>query len=80
MQKTMTVGEIRRAIFDRQEGLCARCGEIITFKTMHMHEIIHRGQGGEISLENSQGLCYSCHLGPRGKHPEKQLKFSKGAK
>jgi len=72
----MTVKEIRLAIWRRQEGTCLRCANLITTKTMHMHERVHRGRGGKISLENSIGLCYECHLGARGVHPEKQLRFT----
>lgn len=73
----MTTGQIRRAIWERQGGTCVRCPTIITWKSLHMHERVHRGRGGEISLENSEGLCYECHLGVRGVHPEKQLNFRK---
>ena len=73
----MTTKEIRDAIWERQNGTCIRCPNIITKKNMHMHERKHRGRGGKISLENSEGLCYPCHLGVRGVHPEKQLMFTK---
>lgn len=73
----MTTEEIRRAIWERQGGTCIRCPSLITWNQMHMHEKVHRGRGGEISLENSEGLCYECHLGELGVHPEKQLRFRK---
>lgn len=58
----MSTGEIRRAIFLRQYGQCISCGEDFTEAQMHMHEKVFRGHGGEISLDNSEGLCYDCHL------------------
>lgn len=75
-QQGKTVELIRRAIWERQEGICIRCPSLITWKTAHLHETKHRGRGGKISLENSVLLCFECHLGPRGVHPEKQLRFS----
>jgi 5-methylcytosine-specific restriction endonuclease McrA len=71
----MNTKEIRDEIWKRQEGVCIRCPNLISKATMHMHERVHRGRGGKISLENSVGLCYSCHLGSRGVHPEKRLRF-----
>lgn len=73
----MTVGEIRREIYKRQNGTCIRCPTLITWGTLHLHERIKRSKGGKISLENSEGLCYPCHLGARGVHPERQLRFTK---
>lgn len=78
VEKGLAVSQIRRAVFTRQERLCIRCGTVVTwggslFARMHMHEKKFKSQGGEVSLENCEGLCYSCHLGPRGKHPEKRV-------
>ena len=75
MEKAEAVKYIRDTIWLRQDGDCLRCGEIITRKGMHMHEWVHRGRGGLVSLDNSLGLCYPCHLGKRSVHPEKQLRF-----
>lgn len=58
----MTVGEIRHEIYVRQDGHCISCNANLTEKMMHMHEKVFRGKGGEISLENSEGLCYRCHI------------------
>ena len=74
MDRGLAVSQIRRQIWNRQEGLCARCPQIITFLTSQMHEKIHRGEGGEISLENSELLCAKCH---QDAHPEKRVLFTK---
>ena len=58
----MTVAEIRHAIWLCQKGHCISCDVFVTEEQAHMHEKIHRGQGGEISLDNSEILCYDCHL------------------
>jgi hypothetical protein len=43
-------------------GECIACSAFVTFEQAHMHEKVHRGKGGEISLENSEILCAYCHL------------------
>ena len=75
ISKALAVSQIRRQIFDRQEGVCVNCPEMLTWGSGHLHEKIHRGQGGEISLENSEMLCYSCHLGKRGAHGDRRPQF-----
>lgn len=77
MDRGLAVSQIRRQVWNRQEGLCARCPETIRWNSMHMHEVVPKGQGGEVSLQNCEGLCYACHLGPSGAHPEKQVMFTK---
>lgn len=62
IERALAISQIRRQIFARQDGVCLSCPEILTYSSMHMHEEIHRGQGGEISLDNSVGLCYNCHI------------------
>jgi len=75
MEKADAVRSIRDDVWFRQDGECLRCGEIITKPGFHMHERVHKGRGGLVSLDNAMGLCYSCHLGKRGVHPEKQVRF-----
>src|SRR5579885_229872 len=82
MDRGLAVSQIRRQVFTRQDGLCLKCGAIITRMTMHMDEILARGEfdengkSGEISLENCQGLCSPCHIGPRGEHGNRRPQFS----
>jgi 5-methylcytosine-specific restriction endonuclease McrA len=45
-----------------------------------MHEKVFRGNGGEISLENSIILCADCHIlnpNQKGAHGGRQPRFSK---
>ena len=79
MDRALAVSQIRRQVFDRQEGVCINCPTMLTFSSGHLHEKIHRGQGGEISLANSEMLCADCHIGPRGEHSDRAPKFSKTA-
>ena len=39
-----------------------------------MHEMVSRGDGGEISLANGVGICYDCHFGPAG-HGNRVTRF-----
>lgn len=67
------VEQIRRRIFERSQNHCEYCGKIITWGSMHMHEQITRGDGGEISIQNSVAICYDCHL--LGEHGNRSLRF-----
>ena len=72
----MTVAEIRRAIYDRQKGECIACSCFLTLDQFHMHEKVHRGKGGKISLDNSEGLCAYCHLDVE--HGDRKPQFKGG--
>ena len=73
----MSTAEIRRAVYDRQHGECLWCSKFVTFQQAHLHEKLHRGHGGKISLDNSIILCSNCHIGPKGDHGNRLPKFSK---
>lgn len=78
MFKAEAVGEIRQQVYDRQEGKCLWCGKEMKyegglFERMHLDEIISKGRGGEVSLQNCQGLCSDCHL--KIKHGNRQPRF-----
>lgn len=77
LDKREVVGAIRRQILERQHHECLRCGALISEESMHMHEKIHRGRGGEISLENSVGLCADCHIGRSGEHGSRRPQFTR---
>lgn len=68
------VKAIRHAIFLRSEGFCELCATPITETTAHMHELQHRGQGGEISLNNSVMACPKCH---QYEHKDRRVRFRK---
>lgn len=78
MLYTVAVEQIRDQVYERSRGNCERCGNIIT-KNFHMHEKIHRGQGGEISVSNCEALCADCHIGPEGEHGDRRPRFTKSA-
>jgi hypothetical protein len=67
---------IREDVFARTGAACEFCGAIITWGTMHLHERKPRGEGGEISLENSVGICAKCHeFGPNAEHADRRLRW-----
>lgn len=68
--------EIRRQVFELSGGECQNCGNPLTWGSMHMHEKIHRGKGGEVSVENCEALCYGCHI--EIKHGDRRLRWSPG--
>ena len=61
MSYAEAVGEIRHRLFVLSEGDCDLCGSPVTESAAQMHEMKHRGKGGEISLENSVMICAKCH-------------------
>lgn len=73
-------GAIRTAIFNRQDGKCLWCDAELTLKMAHMHEKIHRGRGGVISLANSIILCADCHLNSAHKDRKPRFGESRNAK
>lgn len=61
MYYRVAVSQIRHKVWLRCKGECERCGSIINEYSMEMHEKKHRGRQGEISLENSIGICKGSH-------------------
>ena len=62
-----------RAIFDKQQGLCANC-QTKLFKSgskkYHIDHIMPLALGGSNWPENLQCLCPSCNLSKGAKHPD----------
>lgn len=50
---------LRKAAIERDGGKCVKCGSTVRLEADH---IIPASEGGvEMSLENIQTLCHSCH-------------------
>ena len=88
MDRSEAVKIIREQVFDRchvyilDAGYdfheCERCSKSINWMTMEMHERIPKGKGGEVSLENCEALCHSCHTGsPDSAHGNRRWQTSK---
>ena len=74
MLRVEAVGSIRHQIFLRSKGECEICATPLNESSGHLHEQKHRGQGGEISLENSIFICPTCH---RHAHADRNPHFTK---
>lgn len=74
MMYAVAVYHIRHAIWLRCKGECEICATPITEDSGHMHEVRHRGQGGEISLVNSVFICSTCH---KRAHADRNTRFTK---
>lgn len=69
------VGAIRHQLWLRCKGECEICASVVTETSGHMHEKWkHRGQGGEISLENSLFVCPRSH---KYEHRKRNTRFMK---
>lgn len=81
MYRKAAVGLIRAQVVARaiRGGLirCEFCGKILTEDTGHMHEVVSRGNGGDISVDNSRFICADCHVGPDGEHGNRRFQSSK---
>jgi len=60
-EKKDAIAAIRHQVFLRSKGDCEFCASPVIESSGHLHEKKHRGQGGEISLENSVFICAKCH-------------------
>lgn len=72
--RSAAVACIRRGVFLRSNGVCEICSTPISEESGHMHEKKHRGQGGEISLDNSVFICPKCH---QRQHKDRNPRWSK---
>ena len=52
---------LRRVIFVREAGRCARCSDRAELDTGHCHHRQLRGQGGPDTEANCVWLCPDCH-------------------
>jgi HNH endonuclease len=74
------VGAIRKQIWARCGGRCEDCGRPVTetgslYRRGHMHEVLPKGNGGEVSLDNCRFLCYNCHINVA--HGNRRPQFTK---
>ena len=78
MARVDAVRQIRWQLYQKCGGHCTWCGEATSWEGCQMHEVVPRGDGGEISLENSIILCYDCHQGRADSaHGNRKLQFGK---
>jgi 5-methylcytosine-specific restriction endonuclease McrA len=74
VERSFAVGRIRHHLWLRCKGECELCAAPISEEGGHMHEQVHRGKGGEISLANSVFICPKCH---QRAHADRNPRFTK---
>ena len=80
MDRASAVSQIRRSTFERDLYECQRCHQKVSWATGHLDEVIPRGKGGEVSVENTQVLCAGCHVwGKDAKHSDRRPRFGENA-
>ena len=51
----------KRAAYERQKGVCPKCGKKFTIEDMHADHITPWSKGGKTVSENCQALCADCN-------------------
>ena len=51
----------KRSVYERQKGICKKCGEYFDIKEMEADHITPWCEGGHTSIENCQILCRECN-------------------
>ena len=57
----------KRTTYERQGGVCPKCGRKYDFSEMHGDHIVPWWRGGATVLENCQMLCEKCNTGKGGR-------------
>lgn len=52
----------RTVLYNRQKGICPRCGKHFLKADMHAHHKVAWHAGGLTELENGEMLCKNCHI------------------
>lgn len=76
------VGAIRKQVWQRCGGRCEWCGSPVTetgplWRRMHAHEKVPKGNGGEVSLDNTVGICDNCHFNTPEAHGDRKPQWTK---
>ena len=59
--------ELKKLLFKKQDGLCAKCHHILRPDWWDKHEILSRARGGDATDENNTVLlCRTCHMKEHG--------------
>lgn len=53
--------KIKRAVYERQKHICAKCGGEFEFKQMEADHITPWSRGGKTTIDNCQLLCRQCN-------------------
>ncbi len=53
--------KVKRAVYERQDGICAKCGGHFDLKQMEADHITPWSKGGKTEIGNCQMLCKNCN-------------------
>ena len=53
--------KMKRAAYEKQNGICAKCGKHFEYEEMEGDHITPWSQGGKTELSNLQMLCRDCN-------------------
>lgn len=53
-------GNLRVAVWERQSGICAYCGQFVSVNNMVLHHVQNRHDGGPNIIENAEGRHITC--------------------
>ncbi|MBQ7628625.1 MAG: DUF262 domain-containing protein [Selenomonadaceae bacterium] len=53
--------KMKRAAYEKQKGVCAKCGNTFAIEKMHADHILAWSKGGRTTAENCQLLCADCN-------------------
>ncbi len=63
MLSAKLTNKIRKAVYKRDDFMCALCG---SNRGIQIHHVVPRGRGGSNSLHNLITLCNVCHANAHG--------------
>ena len=67
--KGKAYSDLRKAVWKLQYRRCANCGKWVILEEAHLHHKKTKGSGGDDTAENTEILCWYCHMvdehGPR---------------
>ena len=59
--------KIKRQTYEKQKGICAKCGKHFALEQMEADHITPWSKGGHTTAENCQMLCKDCNRRKSGK-------------
>ena len=54
-------GKTKGVVYERQKGVCPKCGKKFEFEEMEADHITPWSKGGKTAIENCQMLCKDCN-------------------
>jgi hypothetical protein len=61
-KRTQISRAMRRAVFERDEGMCRHCGRPLRFNSFHVDHLVPIARGGGNEMQNLAASCAPCNL------------------